>query len=134
MDPLHPTKQNIIRTARQLFMEEGYTETSTRQIAIAVGITQPNLYHHFKTKEAILLAVIESLGIDVKLALTDIQTNVTGDLAHKLNEVFLYLEEIHPSNMNAVFSDMLEHVSHAGAQQIYQVWVSSYLQPVITII
>lgn len=130
----HPTKQKIIQIARELFMEIGYSETSTRQIALAVGITQPNLYHHFKTKEQILLAVIESLGAEVKLALTNIQSASSGSLSDKLNKVFLYLKEIHPTNMYGIFSDMLEHVSDQGGQEIYSLWRSSYLQPVIDIL
>ena len=36
----------------------GYTGTSTRTIAEAVGIRQASLYHYFKTKDDILCALL----------------------------------------------------------------------------
>ena len=43
------TKEVILYVAGQLFMDKGFQATSTRDIAENAGITQPNLYHHFKT-------------------------------------------------------------------------------------
>src|SRR5690349_3359337 len=45
------TAKLILQAARQLFMAHGYRAVSTRQVAEAVGLTQPALYHHFATKE-----------------------------------------------------------------------------------
>ena len=53
----------IIREAAQLFRERGYAGTTVRDLAKAVGVTSGNLFHHFGTKEAILLCVVkEGLG------------------------------------------------------------------------
>jgi AcrR family transcriptional regulator len=41
-------------------MTRGYRAVSTREIAEAVGITQPALYHHFGGKEALYAAVLEA--------------------------------------------------------------------------
>jgi len=49
----------IIREAAQLFRERGYAGTTVRDLAKAVGVTSGNLFHHFGTKEAILLCVVE---------------------------------------------------------------------------
>jgi len=38
-------------------MAHGYRAVSTRQVAEAVGLTQPALYHHFATKEDLYTAV-----------------------------------------------------------------------------
>ena len=46
-------QDEILDVAEQLFMQQGYKGTSTRQIAELLGITQPNLYYHFKRKEDI---------------------------------------------------------------------------------
>lgn len=60
-------------------MQQGYQATSTRQIAEAVGITQPNLYYHFKGKEAIYYEVMVSLAQEVsgKLNQTVEDTSLT---------------------------------------------------------
>jgi AcrR family transcriptional regulator len=51
------TAKLILQAARQLFMAHGYRAVSTRQVAEAVGLTQPALYHHFATKEELYVAV-----------------------------------------------------------------------------
>lgn len=48
------TRERILREASRLFARKGYTGTSTREIAMAVGIRQPSLFHHFASKREIL--------------------------------------------------------------------------------
>lgn len=57
MPPL-ATRAQIVETADSLFYEGGFEATSFADIAAAVGISRGNFYHHFKTKDAILEAVI----------------------------------------------------------------------------
>jgi AcrR family transcriptional regulator len=52
------TRDLILREASQLFARKGYTATSTREIAEAVGIMQPSLFHHFQSKAAIASELI----------------------------------------------------------------------------
>jgi len=55
------TKERILEVSLNLFSTKGYKETSVRDIASGVGITQSGLYNHFKGKEAILEALIDEL-------------------------------------------------------------------------
>jgi AcrR family transcriptional regulator len=56
-----PTRERIIDAAMRLFGENGYRGTSVAQIELAAGLTPGagGLYHHFRTKEAVLRAGIE---------------------------------------------------------------------------
>jgi AcrR family transcriptional regulator len=47
------TRERILREASRLFATRGYYGSSTRDIAAAVGIQQPSLFHHFPHKQAI---------------------------------------------------------------------------------
>lgn len=47
-------RERILQAAAELFVREGYSATSTRDIAQAVGIKQPSLYSHFRLKSEIL--------------------------------------------------------------------------------
>src|SRR6195256_4694797 len=51
-------RDEILDAAGELFTTLGYTGTSTRTIAEAVGIRQASLYHYFKTKDDILCALL----------------------------------------------------------------------------
>ena len=54
------TKQKIFNTALELFSVQGYEATSISQIADAVGIRKASLYSHFKSKQEILDALIQT--------------------------------------------------------------------------
>ena len=54
------TKERILDAALTLFAENGYDGTSVEQIANIVGIKAPSLYKHYKGKEDILNALIDS--------------------------------------------------------------------------
>jgi AcrR family transcriptional regulator len=48
-------REAILRTAVQLFLENGYARTALNDIAERLKITKPALYHYFRNKEEILL-------------------------------------------------------------------------------
>ncbi len=52
------TRDHIIEAADQLFYRQGFEHTSFSNIADAVQISRGNFYHHFKSKDEILDAVI----------------------------------------------------------------------------
>jgi AcrR family transcriptional regulator len=49
----------IIAKAIEAFGKTGYHGTSMREIATACGLSQAGLLHHFQSKEAILLAIVD---------------------------------------------------------------------------
>lgn len=52
------TRERIIEAADRLFYERGFETTSFADIAAVVGLSRGNFYHHFKSKDEILDAVI----------------------------------------------------------------------------
>ena len=52
-------KGKLLLQAATLFKEKGYERTTVRDLANAVGIQSGSIFHHFKTKEDILKAVME---------------------------------------------------------------------------
>ncbi|HWQ45900.1 MAG TPA: TetR/AcrR family transcriptional regulator [Longilinea sp.] len=54
------TYQKILNTAHDLFIKQGYTATSMRQIAEEAGIGKATIYHHFPDKQTIVLELLKS--------------------------------------------------------------------------
>lgn len=53
------TRGRILLSASVLFAQRGYFGTSTRDIAEAVAIRQPSLFHHFQAKHEIFKTLVE---------------------------------------------------------------------------
>jgi AcrR family transcriptional regulator len=56
--------RGILERAAKLIFQSGFEATSMQQIAEACGLTKAGLYHHVKTKEAILVAIMH-YGMDL---------------------------------------------------------------------
>lgn len=54
-------KGQILREATRLFAEFGFDKVTIKDLADACGITEPALYRHFSSKEAIYEAVLDSI-------------------------------------------------------------------------
>lgn len=58
---IEETRAKLLATARKAFAEQGYANTSMDEFTAAVGLTRGALYHHFGSKEKLLIAVIDQL-------------------------------------------------------------------------
>lgn len=52
----------VIAKAAELFHEHGYAQTSMEDIADAVGVAKPTLYHHFRSKDEILVEIHQEIS------------------------------------------------------------------------
>jgi AcrR family transcriptional regulator len=59
MAPKDDRKQQILEAAISLFAAQGYYKTTTAHVAKVAGITQPYVFHFFKSKEELFVAVVE---------------------------------------------------------------------------
>ncbi|MBG9983503.1 TetR/AcrR family transcriptional regulator [Aerococcaceae bacterium DSM 111022] len=125
------TKEIILNESRALFMEKGFLATSTREIAINAGITQPNLYHYFKTKEDIYIAVLEKLSHEIKEELNKMVEDTSESLYASLLKILNYLRENHPANFSIMSHDMTHEISEENHKYLYQLWQTSYVQPLV---
>lgn len=80
-----PTRDRIVETADRLFYENGFERTSFAMIAAAVGISRGNFYHHFRTKDEILTAVIES-RLGATRAMLDEWEAMSADPAERVRQ------------------------------------------------
>ena len=55
------TKYEIVQTASEFFLTEGFSNTSPRMIAEKLGLSTGNITYYFKSKEHLLLTIVEEL-------------------------------------------------------------------------
>lgn len=75
---MQETRALLLATARQMFSELGYANTSMDDLTARAGLTRGALYHHFGDKKGLLAAVVEQLDaeMDERLrAITDTAEN-----------------------------------------------------------
>jgi AcrR family transcriptional regulator len=94
MSAVAPTRERLVTEAMRLFSTKGYEATSVSQIEAAAGLAPGSgaLYHHFKSKEALLDAGIDR-QLDRRRAMHDIRTLFAGlgDLRAELTVLGRYL-------------------------------------------
>jgi len=99
-------QQQITDAALQVIGKKGIAGSTTAEIASVVGISEGNLYRHFKGKEDIIGSVIDKIGRDLASILEVAAT--VDDPVKKLEEIFrrhlAYIEE-HVGIPRTIFSE-----------------------------
>jgi AcrR family transcriptional regulator len=72
------TREQIRTVALEMFAERGYDGTSLREIAERLDITKAAVYYHFKTKEDILVSLLEDFLAQIDEMLEWAQTRPPG--------------------------------------------------------
>ncbi|GAC1634645.1 MAG: hypothetical protein NVS9B10_30750 [Nevskia sp.] len=55
---LSPGERSILEAAAEAFARAGFDSVSIADIAVQAGVSKANIFHHFKSKEALYLAVM----------------------------------------------------------------------------
>jgi AcrR family transcriptional regulator len=107
------TRSRLRELALQLFAEQGYEQTSLREIAERLGVTKAALYYYFKSKEDIVRSLVEDYmaQIDDLIAWAKDQPR---DSAIKAEIVSRYLDIV--ANGTAVFR--LLHQNQAAVSSL----------------
>lgn len=80
------SREAILLAAADVLQRNGYESTTMKDIAAAVNLTAASLYHHFRNKDALLLAVLEA---GLEQVLSQIESIAHSDLhsADKLRQM-----------------------------------------------
>ena len=105
------TKNLIIDTASKLFIENGYKHTSIQDIIEHLGgLSKGAIYHHFKSKEEIMMAVAEKLYSNSSAQMYKIRERKDLNGRQKLEEVFrISIFAMEQKNMFSAAPDMMKN-------------------------
>lgn len=103
-------RADIVQAAAQIFRRKGYHAASMQDIADAVGLQKASLYHHFTSKQDILLEILDQA---LDLLIHDMQAIVESDASPeiKLRQAMAsYIDRVtHQADLAAVLQ--MEHRS-----------------------
>ena len=108
-------QQDIINAAMQIVVDQGTHKLTIRNVAAAIGVSEPAVYRHFASKHDLLVALLETLQQSViPLFSVEKQMNLPFDLfLEKLLFTIFSQIESHPAFALFVFT---EEAFHADAQ------------------
>ena len=73
-----PTRDRIVAAATDLFSERSFDGATTREIAARAGVTQPLLNYHFRSKEELWQAAVDSLFVLLNRTLDERTAGLRG--------------------------------------------------------
>jgi TetR/AcrR family transcriptional repressor of nem operon len=120
------TRDYIIKAADGLFYRQGYEHTSFAHIADAVRISRGNFYHHFRTKDEILDAVIAARMANTRRMLAEWEGNDEAP-ADRIRS-FIHMLVANRADIKRYGCPVgtlcaelakLEHASKAGANKLF---------------
>lgn len=80
---MEETRATLLVTARRVFTEHGYADTSMDDLTAQANLTRGALYHHFGDKKGLLAAVVEQIDAE-----TDQRLQAISDTAEDVWEGF----------------------------------------------
>ncbi len=109
--PVRDRRAGIVAEAARLFDEQGYHNSSMEAIAERVGLAKPSLYHYFRAKHQILLAIHNEM---LELILDRHQERMAAGIASSSAELkgmmgdVISLMETHPGHLRIFFEHQRE--------------------------
>ncbi|WP_342047582.1 TetR/AcrR family transcriptional regulator [Bacillus sp. OTU530] len=110
-------KEQIIDKAVGIFAELGYYKATTAQVAKAVGVTQPYVFHFFKNKEELFKAVIDRAITRIYETFTQVEAP-SDRLMETMGHAFLQIMESHRDEIIMVMQ------AHAISEPMIREYVS----------
>src|SRR5947209_12910711 len=111
------TDEEVLRIARNLFLEQGHTAT-TREIAEAAGISEAVLYQRFGSKDELFFAAMHPRGPDIDDLLGP--ANPPDDARAYLHQVVVrtgkYFAEIIPLALRVITHPSFDPAAWARVQ------------------
>ncbi|KRM26637.1 MULTISPECIES: TetR/AcrR family transcriptional regulator [Limosilactobacillus] len=129
-EQLEKTRQAILKTATKLFLQNGFGETSTRDIAKQIGITQPALYHHFSDKEVLYLDVMTKLSGKIRQEINKVMRKHKLTPEEQLFEIVRVLKKHHPLSIYDQYNQAMQLLSKSAQQKLNMIFTMDYLEPI----
>lgn len=99
--------EQILRKSEQLLVDEGAGALTLRRIAAECGMKQSNLLYYFKSKNALILALIDAIAQSYRLAAEKIEPLPTRSAQDRLRQfILIYLDNVTTRRTTRIFTEL----------------------------
>ena len=122
--PDSPSSQRILAAAEALFGAQGYDAVSVNAIAGRASVSKANIFHHFTSKNALYLAVLQAAAKETRERI-DVLQNTEGNFVEHLSHFCQeHLQSILQRDYisRLVLRDLLEEGETRGQELAEQVF------------
>jgi AcrR family transcriptional regulator len=128
-------RESILTTAKILFSQRGYHGLAMREISEALGVAKSALYYHFKDKEQLFLAILETYLDEMEEVLDRIQAE-TPSADRRIRLLVEYILK-QPSDQRAIIrlaSQEMAQLSAAARQSFQLVYRRKFIDKIKAIL
>lgn len=130
------TLKQILSVSLNLFLTKGYEHTSLQDIIRGLGgLSKGAIYHHFKSKEDIMIAVLKQLYQDVEDTLAAVRDDKQLTGLEKLRQIISVSLNHDPAQLEMMSTapNLLKNpkILAAQLQSIIEDAVPVYIQPIV---
>lgn len=126
-------KSEIIDAAAELFLTQGFDETSVSDIVAKVGVAQGLFYYYFKSKNEILDQVVNRFAEHLMEKVNHIGNDNTLNSIQKLKNTFRFMLFPEPENQK-IFYYVHEEKNEILHQRMAQRWLNDIITLFLNII
>lgn len=131
----NPTKRKleILQAAEQLFLTKGYKQTTVEDILSVVQLSKGGFYHHFESKEEVLVSLIDQMMNQTIEAAEEIVSDTKINAVAKLECFFQKHVELKKTKMQLLFFFSSQDFSGIKAKQ-QKLFLQKYHPYLLTIV
>lgn len=114
----------IMQAATDRISKYGIQYLTMKTLAEDIGISEPGLYRHFKSKNQLLWSLLEYLKTDLENRIKSIAQKETNSKADNLRSVFNIQFEVfvkNPAIISVIFAESIFHYEESLRKQISEI-------------
>jgi AcrR family transcriptional regulator len=118
------TRARVVEVALELFAEQGFAGTSTRELSERLGFTKAALYYHFRTKDDLLTALVEPALSQLAALARDVDLTQNRAVRRRLLAGYVEMVAGNQRLMQVLSQDpsVARRPAFAAAEPLYERW------------
>lgn len=125
-------RERVVNAALELFLQRGFADVSMQQIADDASITKATLYHHFRDKQDLYLAVMRKVFTQNFAEFFE-RIGENGGVRTAIREMLVYILTGKRSDVQRLMADFGQHIDEETQQKFWaeypKPWVA--LEPIV---